>query len=601
MKKQQEAGANVAVLGGALFFPPGCPAIPHVRKALTYTNPAWIQARRMEDRGKMVTMPEQFICGAVEIPSPHPWAGGLMAPRHLDLGDEKYFPQDMGLQVAHKMTLPDAEPVFISPNIQLRDYQVKAVESASVFGSGFGVCPTGGGKTTIAMGIMAAIPTRALAIVDTIDLVDQWYKRCASQLVDSNGNPVKATIVGMGQHDASGRLVVSTYQTLSQMSFQERYEFGKQFGLVFLDEAHVIAARSYSSVVLSMPAQFRVGLTATPFRHDKLDAILFHHLPIKLFEVPLEDLEEAGAVKSPSVKFVRTGWEIPELFRVNVKAKLIPITKEMRDGFVLQNKAQLSYDRASAEAKHINETYEDYAEAKAVRNKEDKGWDLVVERKRYKLPSACEPHGGLLRHEAEELKVEMENHLWSPDKVHPKRWGRWSNIANFRMKEDDDWSGITSAMCRNNNRNALITRLVRDMVQRGHQVMILTERRYHCTHLEGRLNSIGLKAVAVTAKVSKKRRHELMEAMRNNEYQVLICTQLADKGLDIPSLSGGIFAVPTNSKGRLQQRRGRYARPYPGKLNPEIVDLVDADQCFENMRKKRSTVYSHLNMRMSWG
>ena len=56
---------------------------------------------------------------------------------------------------------------------------------------------------------------------------------------------------------------------------------------------------------------------------------------------------------------------------------------------------------------------------------------------------------------------------------------------------------------------------------------------------------------------------------------MLVATQLADEGLDMPSLDALILAVPQRNPGRLEQRVGRVSRSAPGKAAADVYDLVD--------------------------
>ena len=48
-----------------------------------------------------------------------------------------------------------------------------------------------------------------------------------------------------------------------------------RFGLVILDEAHHCPAETFKSVVQHFAARYRIGLTATPTRKDRLHPVLF--------------------------------------------------------------------------------------------------------------------------------------------------------------------------------------------------------------------------------------------------------------------------------------------------------------------------------------
>jgi superfamily II DNA or RNA helicase len=257
----------------------------------------------MRTSGKKMPLPPQYLYSCFEIPAPHPWAGGLAAPRHLALGDVH-----PGLNVQHKYTQPKACKINLAPDFTPRAFQAKAPGLLATYASGYVVAPTGAGKTSLGLGCAAHLDTKCLVIVHTKDLAQQWIARAAKQLVHEDGSPVIATLCGDGEWNDSGRIVVAILQSLASMPFEELYAFGQKFGLVIADEWHHLVATTYSYVMCCMPARYRLGISATPYRHDGLNDLLFYHMPLKLLEVELSDLARMGLVLLPKVEYLYTNW-----------------------------------------------------------------------------------------------------------------------------------------------------------------------------------------------------------------------------------------------------------------------------------------------------
>jgi superfamily II DNA or RNA helicase len=262
-------------------------------------------AAHLRSKGKRIPLPSQFIYRCYPIPVGHPWAGGLMAPRHIDVEalnpDLKLYRQDC-------TTFPEADKVVTQDGFRLRDYQSAPLDSLEMFTSGYVVAPCGAGKTSIGMGAISRIQTKAVILVHTNDLAQQWVDRIAKQLCMEDGSPVPTSIVGDGKRDDSGRVVVALFQTLSRMTFTERYEFGKQFGLVVADECHHVPSETFNTVMCCMPAKFRLGLTATPERTDNMQDVLDYQMAMRLGEIKIADLAARNLVTLPRVRFVRTGF-----------------------------------------------------------------------------------------------------------------------------------------------------------------------------------------------------------------------------------------------------------------------------------------------------
>jgi superfamily II DNA or RNA helicase len=91
------------------------------------------------------------------------------------------------------------------------------------------------------------------------------------------------------------------------------------------------------------------------------------------------------------------------------------------------------------------------------------------------------------------------------------------------------------------------------------------------------LGQRGIACQSLTSDVGKVRRKKTLDEMRTGASSVLIATQLADEGLDIPRLSALVLAMPQRAAGKTIQRLGRIMRPAAGKRTPRLYDLVDVE------------------------
>ncbi|MDY0063418.1 MAG: DEAD/DEAH box helicase [Myxococcota bacterium] len=151
--------------------------------------------------------------------------------------------------------------------------------------------------------------------------------------------------------------------------------------------------------------------------------------------------------------------------------------------------------------------------------------------------------------------------------------------TGFRWDGDPvaDYSGLVSALVDDPDRNAQIVDLAGQLVRSGETVLVLSSRVEHCERLATLLQEAGTAAVAVTGTLCAKRRKAALAQARTGGIRCLIATQLADEGLDVPRLSALILAAPSRAAGRTIQRIGRIMRPAPGKEDPVVYDLVDAE------------------------
>ena len=134
---------------------------------------------------------------------------------------------------------------------------------------------------------------------------------------------------------------------------------------------------------------------------------------------------------------------------------------------------------------------------------------------------------------------------------------------------------ITSAT-KDDARNIQIADLAATAVKAGRHVLIQTERVEHSKVLSRLIGDRhGLGSVAVYGALGAKARALAMSQVASGACPILIATQLADEGLDLPILDTLILGVPQRNAARLEQRVGRIARPSPGKVDAVVYDLLD--------------------------
>ena len=299
------------VVGGGKFLPPGSPYIEELRKKFRCPNPAYKQAMALRQNGKYIQVPDENVYACQMIPIRHPWGTGLMVPRGISLRSQ--YPD---LQVTNRisypgLTDPEHSPLYIRHGLSLRPYQQEAVDAIEKHGQGLVIAPCGAGKTFIGLASMTRFNTKTIVLVHTHDLAEQWKDRLEAQLVTREGKKPHVTLYGGGKRDDSGQIVIAMFQSVIKERWEELHEWGKQFGMCIVDEAHHVPATTFSQVMMSMPAKIRIGLTATPDRPDGLSDILYWHFGKALYRITTQKLIEEGRVLAPDVHFTRTRWSPP--------------------------------------------------------------------------------------------------------------------------------------------------------------------------------------------------------------------------------------------------------------------------------------------------
>jgi hypothetical protein len=160
---------------------------------------------------------------------------------------------------------PSVEVDFVGT---LRPQQATAVADLVVHDLGVLVAPPGAGKTVMACAVIAHHDVPTLVVVDRQELIDQWRSRLETHLdID------RASIgqIGGGRDRPGGVIDVAMIQSLTRRDDPAVFD---RYGLVVVDECHHIPAVSFSTCVQGARTRRWLGLTATPYRRDKLEALI---------------------------------------------------------------------------------------------------------------------------------------------------------------------------------------------------------------------------------------------------------------------------------------------------------------------------------------
>jgi len=150
----------------------------------------------------------------------------------------------------------------------LRPQQATAVADLVAHDLGVLVAPPGAGKTVMACAVIAHHDAPTLIVVDRKELIDQWRSRLEIHLdIDT----VQIGQIGGGRDRPGGMIDVAMIQSLARRGDPTVFD---RYGLVVVDECHHIPAVSFSTCVQGARTRRWLGLTATPYRRDKLEALI---------------------------------------------------------------------------------------------------------------------------------------------------------------------------------------------------------------------------------------------------------------------------------------------------------------------------------------
>jgi len=192
-------------------------------------------------------------------------------------------------------------PVDFSFKGQLKPFQQEAANRMLAKEFGTLSSPTGSGKTVMALYILAQRRQPALIVMHTKDLVHQWIARIKSFL---NIPEEDIGLIGDGKKIIGKKITVALVQSLYK--FAEKVS--PHIGHLIVDECHRIPSRTFTDAVTEFDSRYMLGLSATPWRRDKLSKLIFWHLGDVHHEVDKNYLIESGFVLPADVIFRETDF-----------------------------------------------------------------------------------------------------------------------------------------------------------------------------------------------------------------------------------------------------------------------------------------------------
>jgi superfamily II DNA or RNA helicase len=198
---------------------------------------------------------------------------------------------------------------------KLRPFQQKAVDEMLAKDFGTLSSATGSGKTIMALYMVARRRQPALIVVHTKDLASQWTERIETFL----GIPArKVGLIGSGQKALGEKITVALVQSL----YKCVEEVADHIGFLVVDECHRCPSRIFTEAVTGFDARYMLGLSATPWRRDKLSKLIFWHLGDVHHEVDKAHLVETGNVLTAQVIVRETDFK-PYYDPVNEYSKML--------------------------------------------------------------------------------------------------------------------------------------------------------------------------------------------------------------------------------------------------------------------------------------
>ncbi len=469
-------------------------------------------------------------------------------------------------------------PLLKNELIEIREYQVNIAKSA-LRGNTLVVLPTGLGKTVIAIFVIVEVLRRKggkiLFLAPTKPLVEQHVRTLRNLTKVKNIALLTGEIRKNKRKDLvkDAEIVVSTPQVIQNDIQSGDINIG-EFTLIVFDEAHkavgnyayVYIAKEYAK---SREDHLILAMTASPGGSEEKVMEIIENLRIENVEIRTEH----DADVSKYVKEIKT------------RIVTLPMPEELKK---LHKAIKELYDEIIAELRK----YELFLRKKRITRK-----DLLIAqatvRDRIEEGNTDYYNAAMLLTMAIKVDYAMEYLETQGLEACYEQLQRIITEGNSR-------DGSRAAkMLVSNARFIQVVRLARELIKNkdrvenpkldalrvivrkqlsenpNSRIIVFTHFRETSQIVAEALNEVpGIRAVRFIGQASKgedkgmnqRKQVEILRKFREGVYNVLVATQVAEEGLDIPSTDMVIFYEPVPSEIRAIQRRGRTGRTNIGKV-----------------------------------
>lgn len=202
---------------------------------------------------------------------------------------------------------------------QMREYQKQTIQKAVDAKRGIIEMATGSGKTMVAAGIIAQLQRPTIFFVHTRELLFQtkeffesWFGISIGQLGDGLINLMPITVATI---QTTIRALGGEYHRFDEEDEDDPTDISHQkdaiismvetYPVVFFDECHHLPSDTcYAVAMQTEQAEYRYGLSATPYRTDHHDLLIEAALGKKIVRINASILIDEGYLVPPSITFL---------------------------------------------------------------------------------------------------------------------------------------------------------------------------------------------------------------------------------------------------------------------------------------------------------
>lgn len=267
----------------------------YIMSSLTFMNPKFEEAERL---GYSTYKINRYIRN-FEVPA----ANQLNIPRgyKTDLF-ELLSGVPMQYEIIDNRSIYEFDGTLSNATFEFREYQSKYLYQllTSKAEEGIIVAPPGSGKTILGISLSGVLGQPTLWLTHTKNLLKQTYRRLEKFVPSLQSGDVKT--IYKGKWEVGNKFTIGMVQTMMRNP-NKILELKDTFGTVFLDEAHHCPARTFNAVVSLLNPYYLFGLTATPYRSDRLEDLMFQTMGPVVLTIPTKEIAEKGGILMPVIQY----------------------------------------------------------------------------------------------------------------------------------------------------------------------------------------------------------------------------------------------------------------------------------------------------------
>ena len=212
-------------------------------------------------------------------------------PVYLESKTKIYMPKFYGLEhfgEPDQNMLDSGYTIDLSFSGSLRDSQKAPVDAflssckkgplTKQSNGGIISLPCGGGKTIVALYLIAELKKKTIIVVHKEFLMNQWKERIKTFLPNARVGTIQASVIDIDNKD----IVICMLQSISMKEY-DKDQFDC-FGFTIVDECHHISSEVFSRALPKLTSTYTLGLSATPKRQDGMTKVFLWFLGPMVFK-----------------------------------------------------------------------------------------------------------------------------------------------------------------------------------------------------------------------------------------------------------------------------------------------------------------------------